>query len=251
MQTSEPTPHGYVLAIPPQIQGSAAGDFFNDLLRGLIHKQNNFLAVIQGFSSLILMGDGLDPTIKENLDHMKEAVQGATGLSERFLAASGCVRVNPQAIQLMDYLPLIENNLRLPCQRLGVQFQINVSPGLPPVSADNGRLKDVLSEIILNGAEAVAASGKPGVVALDILPPGQAPGGRPGCVDIFVRNSGATIAPEKLRDVFKPFKSTKDSKHYGIGLTIAAVLLSQMGGTLGVKVDADATTFWISLPTAA
>ena len=80
MQTSEPTPHGYVLAHPPQIQGSAAGDFFNDLLRGLIHKQNNFLAVIQGFSSLILMGDGLDPTIKENLDHMKEAVQGATGL---------------------------------------------------------------------------------------------------------------------------------------------------------------------------
>ena len=68
-------------------------------------------------------------------------------------------------------------------------------------------------------------------------------------MDNFVRNSGATIAPEKLRDVFKPFKSTKDSKHYGIGLTIAAVLLSQMGGTLGVKVDADATTFWISLPT--
>ena len=250
MQTSEPTPHGYILANPPKIQGSAAGDFFNDLLRGLIHKQNNFLAVIQGFSSLILMGDGLDPGIKENLDHMKEAVQGATGLSERFLAASGCVRVNPQSIQLMDYIPLIENNLRLPCQRLGVQFQLNISPGLPPVSADNGRLKDVLIEIILNGAEAVVTSGKPGVVGLDILPPGLVPGGRPGCVDIFVRNTGTNIAPEKLPDFFKPFKSTKDSKHYGIGLTIAAVLLAQMGGTLGVKADAEATTFWISLPAA-
>ena len=85
-------------------------------------------------------------------------------------------------------------------------------------------------------------------MALDILPPGKVPGGRPGCVDIFVRNSGGSIPPEKLRDVFKPFKSTKDSKHYGIGLTIAAVLLSQMGGTLGVKADADETTFWISLP---
>ncbi len=250
MQTSEPTPQGYVMALPPQIQGSPVGDFFNVLLRGLTHKQNNFLAVIQGFSSLILMSDGLDPGVKENLDHMKEAAQGAAGLAERILAAAGCVRINPQSVQLKDYIPLIEGSLRTPCQRLGVAFQLNISPDLPPVSADNGRLKDVLTEVILNGAEAVVASGKPGVVGLDILPPGQMPGGRPGCVDIFIRNTGATIPPEKLKDVFKPFMSTRDSKHYGIGLTIAAVLLSQMGGTIGVKCDAEATTFWISLPAA-
>jgi len=250
MQTSEPNPYGYVMALPPQIQGSAAGDFFNGLLRGLTHKQNNFLAVIQGFSSLILMTDGLDPLVKENLDHMKEAAQGAAGLAERILAAGGCVRINPQPVQLKEYVPLIEGSLRAPCQKLGVQFQLNVSPEVPGVSADNGRLKDVLGELILNGAEAVVASGKPGTVAVDILPPGKVPGGRPGCVDIFVRNSGTGIVPDKLRDVFKPFMSTKDSKHYGIGLTIAAVLLSQMGGTLGVKSDPETTTFWVSLPTA-
>jgi signal transduction histidine kinase len=250
MQISEPTPQGYVMAMPPQIQGSPAGDFFNELLRGLIHKQNNFLAVIQGFSSLILMTDGLDSMVKENLDHMKEATQGASGLSERILAASGCVRMNLQAVSLSDYIPLIEGTLRGPSQKFGVPFQMNISPGLPPVLADNGRLKDILAEVILNGVEAVVASGNPGAVGLDILPSGQVPGGRPGCVDIFIRNSGATIAPEKIGDIFKPFKSTKDSKHYGIGLTMAAVLLSQMGGTIGVKVDPDTTTIWISLPAA-
>lgn len=250
MQTSEPNAAGYVMAQPPQIQGSPAGDFFNVLLRGLTHKQNNFLAVIQGFSSLILMTDGLDSTVKENLDHMKEAAQGAAGLAERILAAAGCVRINPQPVQLKEYIPLIEASLRAPCQKHGATFQMNVSPNLPPVNADNGRLKDVLTELILNGAEAVAASGKPGVVGLDVLPPGEVPGGRPNCVDIFVRNTGATIAPEKLREIFKPFMSTRDSKHYGIGLTIAAVLLSQMGGTLGVKCEPETTTFWISLPAA-
>ncbi len=250
MQTSEPNSYGYTMALPPQIQGSPVGDFFNVLLRGLTHKQNNFLAVIQGFSSLILMTDGLDATIKENLDHMKEAAQGAAGLAERILAASGCVRINLQPVQLKDYIPLIENSLRAPCQRLGVNFQLNVSPDVPAVTADNGRLKDVFIELILNGAEAVAATGKPGVVGLDVVPPGKVAGGRPGCVDIFIRNSGCTIQPEKLREIFKPFMSTRDSKHYGIGLTIAAVLLSQMGGTLGVKCDAETTTFWISLPVA-
>lgn len=251
MQTSDPTPQGYIMALPPQIQGSPAGDFFNGLLRGLTHKQNNFLAVIQGFASLILMSDGLDPSIKENLDHMKEAAQGAAGLAERILAATGCVRVNPQPVQLKDYIPLIEASLRAPAQKAGVQFQINVNPGVPAVSADNGRLKDVLCELILNGVEAVVAGGKPGAVALDILPPGQVAGSRPGCVDIFVRDSGIGTAPEKLKEVFKPFMSTKDSKHYGIGLTIASMLLSQMGGTLGVKREGDTTTFWISLPAVA
>jgi signal transduction histidine kinase len=250
MQTSEPNAYGYIMALPPPMQGSPLSDFYNGLLRGLTHKQNNFLAVIQGFSSLILMTEGLDPAVKENLDHMKEAAQGAAALAERILAAGGCVRINPQPIQLRDYIPLVENSLRTPCQRLSVGFQLQVSPDLPPVLADNGRLKDVLHELILNGAEAVAASGMPGTVALDVLPPGKVPGGRPDCVDFFVRNTGATIPAEKIREIFKPFVSTKDSKHYGIGLTIAAMLLSQMGATIGVKCDPDATTFWISLPAA-
>jgi len=250
MQTSEPTPHGYIIALPPHFHGTPAEEFFHDLHRGLIHKQNNFLAVIQGFASLILMGGEVEPGIKENLDHMKEATQGATALAERFLTAVGCSRINGQSLQLADYLPLIENNLRAPCQRLGVPLQITVAPGVPPVRADNGKLKDVLNELIVNGAEAVVTAGGKGGVALDVLPPGQVPESRPGCVDIFVRNTGSTIVPEKMKEVFKAFKSTKDSKHFGIGLNIAAMLISQMNGTLGVKVEQNPTTFWVSLPVA-
>ncbi len=250
MQTSEPTPHGYVMAQPPQIQGSPVGEYFNTLMRGLIHKQNNFLAVIQGFSSLILMTDGLDPSIKENLDHMKDAAQGAAGLAERMLAASGCVRLNPQPLNLREYIPLLEGTLRGPCTRLGVACQINVHPETPAVLADNGRLKDILAEVITNAAEAAALGGGQAAVALDILAPGKVAEGRPGCVDIFVRNSGPAIPVEKLKDVFRPFHSTRDSRHYGIGLTIASVLLSQMGGTLGIRSDVEATTVWISLPAA-
>ncbi len=251
MHTVDHPEHGYVMAAPPQIQGTPAGDYFNTLMRGLTHKQNNYLAVIQGFSSLILMSDGLESGIKENLDHMKEAAQGAAALAERILATAGCMRVNPQPLQLRDYLPLMEGSLQAAAQKVGVPLQVNLNPATPPVMVDSGKLKDALSEIILNGAEGVVSAGKAqngGAVALDILPPGLVPEGRPGCVDIFVRNNGAMIPPEKLRDIFKPFMSTRDSKHLGIGLSTAAVLLSQMGGTLGVKSDLEMTTFWISIP---
>ena len=250
MLTSEPTPHGYLMAQVPQFHGTPAEEFFADLHKGMIHKQNNFLAVIQGFASLILLGGGLDPTVKENLEHIKDATQGSSALGERFLTAAGLARVNLQPVTLTDYLPLVENSLRLPCQKLNVPLQITVAPGVPPVKADNGKLKDVLLELITNGAEAVAASGAPGVVALDILPPGQVPESRPGFVDMFVRNTGAGIKPDKMREVFKALKGTRDSKHLGIGLNVAAMLLSQMGGTLGLKVEQNPTTFWVSLPAA-
>ena len=250
MQTSELTPHGYIMALPPTIQGTPMGDFFNGLIRGLVHKQNNFLAVIQGFSSLILMGDDLDETTKENLEHMKDAAQGAAGLSERILVAGGCVRITPQNVQLKDYLPMVDNYLRAPFTKLGVPFQINMAAEVPAVKVDSGRFKELLGDLLLNAAEAVSLSGQAGAAALDILPPGSVPEGRPGCVDIFVRNTGAPIAPEKLKDVFKPFASTRDSKHFGVGLTVASVLAHQMGATLGVKSNAEATTFWLSVPVA-
>jgi C4-dicarboxylate-specific signal transduction histidine kinase len=249
MLCSEPTAHGYLMAQVPAFHGTPAEEFWYDLHKGLIHKHNNFLAVIQGFASLILMGGELDSTTKENLDHIKEATQGATAMGERFLTAAGLSRMNLQSVQLADYLPLMEGILQAPCQRLNVPLQVTIAPGVPPVKADNAKLKDLLLELIVNGAEAVAASGKPGAVALDVLPPGKVPEGRPGFVDIFVRNTGAVPA-EKFQDAFKSFKTTRDGKHLGIGLKIAAMLATQMGGTLGLRVQQDPTTFWVSLPAA-
>lgn len=240
---------GFYFPEPIVVQGTPVGDYYNALLRGLTHKLNNFLAVIQGFSSLILMSDNLEPSVKENLDHMKEASQGASQLAERILAAGGCARLNVQQINLKEFIPLIESNLRGPFTRMNVPLQINISPDVPPIMADNGRMKEVLCELTLNAAESVHLSGKPGSAALDVLPPGQIPGGRPGHVDVFVRDTGPGIPPEKLKDVFRSFLSTKDSKHYGIGLTIAHMLCGQMGVRIGVKSEGGTTTFWLSIPT--
>lgn len=247
MHTSELTSHGYIMAEPPVIQGTPAGEFFNGLLRGLVHKQNNFLAVIQGFSSLILMDDQLDPVTKENLDHMKEAAQGAAVLVERILAAGGCVRITPQSVQLKDYLALMDSTLRAPFEKLGVPFQINIAPQLPAVLVDSGRFREILIDLLANAAEAVSASGQPGVAALDVLPPGQIPESRPGCVDILVRNTGPAISVNRLKELFQPFTSSKE-KHFGVGLVVASVMASQMRATLGVKSTPEVTTFWLSVP---
>jgi signal transduction histidine kinase len=251
-----PTPapldaHGFYHPNEFVIQDTPLGEFYNVFFRGLTHKLNNFLAVIQGFSSLILMNDGLDPGIRENLDHMKEATYGAGVLGERILSCSGNVRLTPQAMNLQEYLPLIESNLRGLFSKHGIPLQLNIAPNTPAVLVDNGRFKELLVEIANNAAEAVLASGQPGAAAVDVIPPGHAPGSRPNHVDIFIRNTGPAIAPEKLRDLFVPFKSTKDSKHFGIGLNIAHMLAGQMGIQIAVKSDQESTTLWLSVPVAS
>lgn len=230
------------------ITDEANAEFYNQLLRGLTHKLNNLLAVIQGFSSLIMMDDGLDETVIENLTHMKEAAQNASGLSERILPAGGCCNCSVQSLKLQDYLPMIDTALREPFVKANVPFQLNAPAEMPAVNVDPGRLKEILLELLTNAAEAAAPNG--GEVALDILNPGQASPAESRMLDIFVRNTGSQIDMSKVEQIFQPFHSTKDSSHFGVGLTTAAVLSKQMGMRLGVNSENNTTTFWLSVPLA-
>ena len=70
--TSATAPHTgmtFTYPTPLNLGGHATEDFHQELLRGLTHKLNNMLAIIQGFSSLILMSDEQDASTKENMIH--------------------------------------------------------------------------------------------------------------------------------------------------------------------------------------
>ena len=96
------------------LQDSTNSEFYGLLLRGMAHKLNNLLAVIQGFSSLIMMDDILDETVTENLSHMKEAATNASRLSERILPTGGCSQIILQKLRLAEFLPMIEDSLKEP-----------------------------------------------------------------------------------------------------------------------------------------
>jgi signal transduction histidine kinase len=251
MQTSLNSTGGYLMAEPPRLDGTPAGEFVAELLRGLIHKQNNMLGVIQGFSGLVRMTEGLDETAQGNLDRIRDATQQSTAMWDRMLAAAGCVRLHPQPARLQDSLPLMESALQSIGLPYGVPVRLSVGSDVPTVMVDVGRLREILLELIRNGVDAVRAGGKPGMVAVDVLAPGQVQESRAGCVDVFVRNTGPEIPAEALASIFSPFKGTRDNHHFGLGLTIVAMLLGQMGATIGVQSQPGATTFWLSLPVAS
>ncbi|HKI37252.1 MAG TPA: HAMP domain-containing sensor histidine kinase, partial [Gemmataceae bacterium] len=54
-------------------------------------------------------------------------------------------------------------------------------------------------------------------------------------VRILVVDNGGGIAPEKIKDIFKPFVSTKGSKGTGLGLPVSRKILREHGGDILVE----------------
>ena len=242
------TANTFVFADHLILDESPTRDFYKSMMQGLIHKNNNVLGVIQGFSSLILM-DEVPASIKENVEQMRDSATNASDLAKVILTAAGCARVTPEVISLSDLLPYFERSAREVCEKCGVTLQFNARPGLPSIHADGNRVMDILNELIKNAAE--AAAGIPdGEVAIDILPPGEASPAQDNRIDFFIRNSSVDISPEKIREFFLPFHGSKSAEHFGIGLTTAGVLAGQMNMRLGLRSVEGTTTAWLSLPAA-
>ena len=229
-----------------QIDENANAEFYGLLLRGMTHKLNNLLAVIQGFSSLIMMDDSVDEAVIENIGHMKEAANNASKLSEKILPAGGCSQITTQELVISELIAMIEDNLREPFAQLNVPFEINCPQKTTKVSADPSRLKTIILELLKNAADAASSGG--GQASIRVFNPGEFTKTEDNCVDILVQNTGSEIAADKISKIWEPFYSSKESAHFGIGLTTSAVLAKQMNMRLGVKSDVDSTIFWISIP---
>ena len=68
-------------------------------------------------------------------------------------------------------------------------------------------------------------------------------------VRILVQDNGAGIPPEKVKDIFKPFVSTKGSKGTGLGLPVSRKILREHGGDILVETKAGkGSRFILRLP---
>jgi signal transduction histidine kinase len=114
------------------------------------------------------------------------------------------------------------------------------------VHADRQQMKQVLINLVQNGAEAI---GRNGVITLQLRRDTAelARRSRPVVV-LAVSDTGKGIPPEVEPRLFDPFFSTKTGGT-GLGLAIAARIVEKHGGLLRYETEADhGTTFEVVLP---
>jgi signal transduction histidine kinase len=116
----------------------------------------------------------------------------------------------------------------------------------PTIDGDPNQLKQVLLNLIRNGAESISGPGK---IALRAVTERVSLNSRPTKVAILeVEDSGKGISPEVQKRLLDPFFTTKPAGT-GLGLSIAARIIEQHGGALRYKSEVGrGTTFGVILP---
>jgi histidine kinase len=154
----------------------------------------------------------------------------------------------PLELELVDPVELV----RAAAERLqpqyddkGVQLLLELAPDLPQVTADSGRMIQVLLNLMGNALQYTPAGGQVTVTAR-----------RQGSeLDIQVQDNGLGITPEHLPLIFERFYRVDKSRSRigggsGVGLTISKHLVEAHGGHLTAASPGlnQGSTFTISLP---
>jgi len=113
------------------------------------------------------------------------------------------------------------------------------------VSADRGRLKQVLLNLLSN---AVKYNRRGGSVTVDCDCSTE------GLCEIGVSDTGPGLTPMQIERLFQPFERLDAARGgvqgTGIGLSVSKRLIELMGGEIGVHSDVDqGSRFWLRLPT--
>lgn len=100
---------------------------------------------------------------------------------------------------------------------------------VPPVLMNDGRLGQVLVNLLVNAAQAVARQDQQDRV---ITAATRCSG---SYVEIAIADTGAGLAPELVDRIWLPFFTTKGDAGTGLGLSISREIVESSGGTISVE----------------
>lgn len=212
------------------------------------HEVRSPLAAIRGATALLdTHFDSLLPERRgELLRVLTTSVSRLGAIFEDFLLLSrmdaGRLTLKFEAI---DPVSLVEESVaRMQSEHPEREFRTVYLQPLPRIDADEGRVVQVLTNLLSNAAKYSKAGS---VIAVELR-------GYEDRVTFAVKNEGPGV-PENERDkIFTRFgkMSGNSDSSIGLGLYICHELIAMMRGTIGYDSTPNKfTTFWFSLPRAA
>ena len=158
-----------------------------------------------------------------------------------FLNYSRPARLEPQPLDLFAVAGDAMRIFEVQAAESNVEARVEQHGDVPAVLADAESFRSALTNLIINGFQAMDGGGGKLSVVLS-----SEDEGRRARVD--VTDSGRGIAPEDISKVFEPYYSTKETGT-GLGLAIVKKTVDDHHGTISVKSKlGEGTTFTITLP---
>ena len=216
-------------------------------LRKLVHEANNPLGVIRNYLAILKQQLAEQPQAQEDFGLMEEEIRRVSRILQQVRqVAAGTVPAGARTSRV-DLNLLIKEVIQF-C-RLGkpelARVEVAFTPiqGLPAFLSEADKLKQILTNLIFNAAEALEGSGRIGL-SLSFWRAGM---GR-NMVEITVEDNGPGLPDAVLAQLYQPVPTNKGENHSGLGLSIIAGLVTEIGGQLQCHSGPEGTRFKIQLP---
>jgi signal transduction histidine kinase len=210
------------------------------------HELRTPLTVIAGY--IESMRDGvLAPTperlsvIYAEIEHLQHLVGDLRTLSQ---ADAGELKLHKQLVSPDELLQQARAAFEHQAAQKGVRLELNLNGEIPPITLDETRMAQVLSNLLSNALRLTPAGGR---VVLGATATGDG-------VTLTVQDTGPGIAPADLPFIFDRFYRADPSRaeergESGLGLAIVKSLVDAHQGTIEAQSDLGrGTSFFIHLP---
>lgn len=217
-------------------------------VRTAIHEVSNPLSVVRNYMTVMREQMASNEQSQQDFDLIENELRRVTRILDKLKTTASPQRpqgARPKA--MVDLGALINEVVRL-C-KIGrpefqnIDFQLNLEASLPHIPTDADKLKQVLVNLVFNAAEAMPSGGKITLATVRRPSPQGA-----GLVEISVQDNGPGLPAAIVDNPFKPTQTAKGGSHQGLGLSIVARLIEELGGGKQCNSTATGTTFKIFLP---
>jgi len=214
-------------------------EVIGQLAAGVAHDFNNILAIIMGYSELILSTMSPDHQLCKYIEEIRHASERAVDLTRQLLVFSRKEAVRPVVVDLEAAVQDMSKMIgRLIGENIEISIQSMETAGC--IRADPGQIVQLLMNLVVNARDAMPNGGRLSVETGGIawragesgLPAGAGPG---EYVFVGVSDTGVGMTGEVKARLFEPFFTTKAAgKGTGLGLAICQAIVQQSGGLITV-----------------
>ncbi len=219
----------------------------SDLISEFIHELRTPLGSISTAAHLLARPE-LSPEQRTSLlqtvqNESRRLSELATSFLDLARLESGRVQYHAERISLPALLQECQTIMRASAAEKHQTLQVETAADLPALTADHGKLKQVLINLLSNAIKYTPEGGH-----ITLRAEGDAQE-----IRISVQDTGRGIPPEALENLFQKFYRVPGSEHMaqgtGLGLSIVKKIVEGHGGHIRVESEVGkGTTFTVHLP---
>ncbi len=221
------------------------------LAAGVAHEVNTPLAVISSYTQMLAkqmrpmmeQNARLAPVLEKITQQTFRASEIVNGLLN-FSRTGGTEFASVDLNRLLhDTLTLLDHQFKT----AQIQVETELDSDLPRISGNEGKLQQVVLNVLLNARDAMHGSTEARIRIVTERAAGR--------VSVVLQDFGGGIEPEHLHRIFDPFFTTKTKprngqhKGTGLGLAVSYGIMQEHGGKMHVESKVgEGTTFRLDFP---